>query len=113
MLKRFESSAYAFRSTLTTMIKQHEAFLKALDKGHIIYKEFYKEWSASDDVDIDELLSESENTLLADKYNTELLKKDVSNDLDILKDLLNDAEKVTRENSKKVGCSNRMHSSNQ
>ena len=102
MLKRFESSAYAFRATVSTMIQQHEAFLDALERGYIIYKEFYKEWSAGEDTDIDELLIESDNTVLADNYNIVALKRDVENDLAILQDLLDDANQINRQNSPKL-----------
>ena len=102
MLKRFESSAYAFSSTISKMINQHETFIEALKRNQIIYKEFFNEFSASDDEDFDKLLSDSENTIPADNYNIDLLKRDVESDIIILKDLLEDANTINSSNSEKL-----------
>ncbi|MFF9757907.1 hypothetical protein ACF1FC_35115, partial [Streptomyces sp. NPDC014344] len=36
LLKRFESSAYAFRRTVEKMISSHKRFLDALAEGHVL-----------------------------------------------------------------------------
>ena len=102
MLKRFESSAYAFVNTIGKMIKQHEAFLSALDDGKVIIKEFFKEWAASDQEDFEQLLRISEHTESIDAYNLEALKRDVENDLEILKGFHADVKKIDHGNSPKL-----------
>lgn len=102
MLKRFESSSHAFGCTLKTMIKQHELFIAGMDKGFIVLKDFYKEYSASDDIDIDELLSISDNTIPDDNYNIKDLRNNVNNDLEILKELHQDVKQVQQTNSPKL-----------
>ncbi len=61
MLKRFESSAEAFRRTLGRMLHEHEVFLEALSRGCVVRKEFFREISAvEDEGDIEEILEASE-----------------------------------------------------
>ncbi|MEV0615647.1 helicase-related protein [Nonomuraea sp. NPDC050404] len=57
LLKRFESSAYAFQRTLEKMIAGHEAFLSALDQGVVLTGDALHEWSSSDSDDIDNFLA--------------------------------------------------------
>ena len=56
LLKRFESSAYAFRRTVEKMITSHDQFLSALDAGRVLTGDALREWSSSDVDDIDEFL---------------------------------------------------------
>jgi len=103
LLKRFESSAHAFSLTLTKMIREHEAFLQALDRGKVVRKEFFKELSAADEeLDIDEVLQASENVEDAALFDTEALRSDVEADLSLLQDLRNDAEKVRADTDPKI-----------
>ena len=51
LLKRFESSAYAFARTTGTMAAGTNAFLKALDAGYILSPKAMEEWT---NVDTDE-----------------------------------------------------------
>ena len=48
LLKRFESSAYAFRRTAETMAQSHDAFLAALDAGRILTPKALEEWTTVD-----------------------------------------------------------------
>lgn len=56
LLKRFESSAYAFRRTVEKMITSHDHFLDALEGGYVLTGDALREWAASDSDDIDEFL---------------------------------------------------------
>ena len=49
ILKRFESSVFAFRRTVGKMAREHGAFLDALAKGHVVTTEFMRELSADDE----------------------------------------------------------------
>jgi hypothetical protein len=62
LLKRFESSPYAFQRTLATLIAGHENFLEALDKGHVVTTRFLREIGADDEMTLDELAAASQDT---------------------------------------------------
>ena len=102
LLKRFESSLFAFSNTLERMIKQHELFLEAIDKGKIISTRFLQELSADDETALEEFLEESPYTENADNYNVEDLKKGVKRDLTILIKLKKDADKVAKTKDEKL-----------
>lgn len=95
LLKRFESSVYAFCRTIGRMVRQHEVFLDGLENGIVYAKEFLREVSAAEDeVELEELLEGKIQQKNADNYNIEALKRDVTSDLFVLKDLLNSASNV-------------------
>lgn len=89
LLKRFESSCYAFARTLEKMVKEHDLFLKALDNGYVVRKELLHELSAaSDDDEIEELLEESTaQTEPAANFNVAALRRDVRHDRAVLERL--------------------------
>ena len=58
LLKRFESSAFAFSKSLKRMITQHDLFLKALDNGKVISTKFLQELSDDDETAFEEILQE-------------------------------------------------------
>ncbi|RWO41344.1 MAG: helicase [Mesorhizobium sp.] len=93
LLKRFESSCSAFRSTLEKMIREHQLFLTALDKGHVIRTKLIHEISG--DEDLDELLASSQDSVSAGLYRHKELRRAVEKDLAKLQALLASAEKVT------------------
>lgn len=97
LLKRFESSVYAFQLTAQRMVESHEAFLDALDKGYILTPEALEEWSNTDnDEDWEEILANSgaESTTA---YDVDRLRGDIENDRNILKRLAEQAANVDRE----------------
>ncbi len=57
LLKCLESSASALRSMLDTLIRSHEAFLKALEQGWVLTGEALKDWIASDAEDLEDHLA--------------------------------------------------------
>lgn len=102
LLKRFESSAFAFRSTLSALIHGHEVFLEALDKGHVITTEFLREISAEDETSLDDLLASSENTFPARDYDVKSLREAVQADLSKLQLLKSKASKILPEHDPKL-----------
>lgn len=97
LLKRFESSAHAFRRTLDKMIASHEQFLSALDQGQVLTGDALREWSASDAADIDEFLAaykgDDDNVRDARDYRTGELRAAVRADQDLLQ-RMHDAARV-------------------
>ncbi|MFD5063825.1 helicase-related protein [Streptomyces sp. NPDC058394] len=63
LLKRFESSAYAFQRTLDKMLASHEAFLNALDQGQVLTGDALREWSASDSDDLEAFIDSADDDL--------------------------------------------------
>lgn len=105
LLKRFESSVYAFAKTLEKMVREHEDFLKALATGKVVRKEFFQELSAADDEDaFEELLRETEHSEPASKYDVETLRRAVESDRDLLVALRDRARKVTAKADPKLAA---------
>lgn len=86
LLKRFESSCFAFHRTLEKLIGGHEVFLEALDKGHIVSTQFLNEFSG-DDSDLEEMLASSGDKVPATLFRAKDLKAAVQSDLAKLRGL--------------------------
>lgn len=89
LLKRFESSAYAFQRTLGKMTESHEAFLSALDQGMVLTGDALREWSSSDSDDIDDFLGsldadDADSVKNADEFDVAALRTAVEADLILL-----------------------------
>ena len=95
LLKRFESSAHAFRRTLNKLIGEHEYFLSALDKGHVVNTRFLQELSGADDELLDELLDSHEGVSPAGDYDVPVLRAAVAGDLAKLQALCAAVEEIT------------------
>jgi Helicase conserved C-terminal domain len=95
LLKRFESSAFAFCRTLDKLINEHRAFLEALGRGHVVNTRFLRELAASDDSSFDDLLAESNDVTSAGDYDLKALQGAVSADLAKLEQLCEAARRVT------------------
>ncbi len=106
LLKRFESSAQAFRSTLARMIRQHEIFLVALDRGQVVRREFFRELSAADDeeADVDDLLDGTEHVDDVGAFDVAALRADVVKDLDLLREMAAAAASVKPSNDPKLAA---------
>lgn len=92
LIKRLESSFYAFRNSLDRFIHSYEQFLSQFDEGNVYVSKKYTnkifEFLENDnDQSIEKLISEGK----ADKFNTkdfrDTFRKDLQNDLDILRDI--------------------------
>ncbi|GAA1150757.1 SNF2-related protein [Nocardioides aquiterrae] len=87
LLKRFESSAYAFCRTVEKMIESHDRFLHALDAGYVLTGENLRDYVAVGIDDADEFLAELEDddgTMDAANYDIEELRKAVQADRALL-----------------------------
>ncbi|HZR77009.1 helicase-related protein [Bradyrhizobium sp.] len=102
LLKRFESSAFAFVNTLDTLIHGHKVFLEALGRGHIVTTRFLREIAPQDETTLDELLKGSPDTLPARDYDTKRLRKAVEADLAKLMDLRAKAAKISPQRDPKL-----------
>jgi len=83
LLKRFESSAHAFRLSLTRMLREHDLFLDALARGKVIATAFLRELSVDDDA-FDDLLESSDHAADATDYDAKSLRETVEHDRAIL-----------------------------
>ena len=102
LLKRFESSAAAFRKTIEKMAGEHELFLEALSKGKVITTAFLQEISGDDESAFEALLDASEETLPSGLYDINALRRDVQHDLDILRALAEEAAKIRPDRDPKL-----------
>ncbi|MGW9642435.1 helicase-related protein [Streptomyces albidoflavus] len=91
LLKRFESSAYAFRRTVEKMISSHKRFLDALAEGHVLTGDALREWASSDSDNMDDFLAgyegDDDNVGDASDYDTEALHSVVTADKVLLERL--------------------------
>lgn len=101
LLKRFESSSFAFLRTLDNLIHGHEIFLEALDKGYVVTTKFIEE-IADDEAAIDDLLESSQQNVSADLFDKVVLRASVKADVGILKRLRAAALKITPEKAPKL-----------
>ncbi|MFC7527581.1 helicase-related protein [Actinoplanes sp. GCM10030250] len=87
LLKRFESSAYAFECTVSKMIASHDRFLDALDAGLVLTGDALREWSGTGTDDVDEWLGSLDGTdgvADAADYDTRALSEAVRADQALL-----------------------------
>ena len=100
LLKRFESSPYAFSRTCERMASSHDAFLSLLDNGRVATGEALADWIATDSDDIEEvdLYLDAHIGLTDDaaQYEIDKLRLHVARDRDILRSLAATARTVTR-----------------
>ena len=107
LLKRFESSCFAFRETIQKMILQHDLFLQALEKGHVVTTAFLQDISGDDESLFDQLFEEllekhSENIADARYFDIAQLKNDVLRDRDLLQSLEDSATSISNESDAKL-----------
>ena len=102
LLKRFESSGFAFGNTVSKMAREHQTFLDALDEGYVVTTQFMKEMSADDEAVFQDVLGGSEHKDDASLYDSEGLRAAVERDLDQLRGLANDAASIVRDEDPKL-----------
>ena len=102
ILKRFESSAVAFRRTVEKMAREHGAFLKALDASQVVTTAFMRELSADDDAAFEDLLDTTEHGSDAARYDVEGLRAAVERDGRILQALADEAAAITPDRDPKL-----------
>ena len=94
ILKRFESSVFAFRATVGKMADEHKVFLDALEAGHVVSTAFMRELSADDEAAFEDVLEATGHRADAALYDVERLRRDVTRDRDLLQSLARRAEEV-------------------
>ena len=87
LLKRFESSVFAFRKTVQKLAREHEAFIAALDKGHVLTTRQLQEFAGADDEELDSVIESIGATEPAGHYRFGDLRRDVARDLESLTQL--------------------------
>ena len=105
LLKRFESSCFAFRETIQKMVRQHDQFLEALEKGHVVTTAFLQDQEVSGDDEIlfeDLLKKHSEDIADARDFDVTHLKHRVSRDRDLLQSLENSAAPISNQDDAKL-----------
>lgn len=95
LLKRFESSVFAFRKTVERMIVAHDIFLKALKTGRVVTTKFIQEISGDDEAVFEDLLATTEHSNNAKLYDINQLRKAVERDRKILQGLTCAIEEIT------------------
>jgi superfamily II DNA or RNA helicase len=93
LLKRFESSAFAYLNTLNRLIHGHEVFLEALKQGHVVTTRFLQELG-DDEQTLDEALDRSPYTYPSSLFNVRTLRTAVDADLAILRRLADGAREI-------------------
>ncbi len=98
LLKRFESSGYAFQRTIGKMIESHDTFLSVLDDGWVITGDALRQWIASDSDEVEEFIDaldgETAERHVADavEYDLEGLRSAVEADRCLLEQLAEKAK---------------------
>jgi len=102
LLKRFESSVYAFARTVQRMVAAHDSFLQALGRGYVARAEALAE---VEDVDNDEALDEllkEHGEEMAVGYDVDSLRADVARDQELLSRFAQLAQAVKRDDDPKL-----------
>ena len=102
LLKRFESSVYAFRKTVEKMVHEHKLFLNALAAGHVVKTAFMKELSADDDAVFEDILGSTEHSSDAALFDTNNLREAVERDQILLQDLVDLTSEIRADNDPKL-----------
>lgn len=104
LLKRFESSIFAFRRTLEKLIAEHRTFLDALDKGRVVSTRFLQEIDGGDDETLEQLLEASEHSTPAGLFDLPKLRGDAEGDLSKLQALHEAVQLITPEDDPKLAA---------
>jgi superfamily II DNA or RNA helicase len=105
LLKRFESSTYAFARTCRKMARSHETFLEALNDGWVLTGDSLAAWEKtdSDDFDPGKIANDLGGTREpATDYDTVELRVAVEGDRDLLVEFAERAESVANEADPKL-----------
>ncbi|MFL2952878.1 MAG: phospholipase D-like domain-containing protein [Candidatus Thalassarchaeaceae archaeon] len=105
LLKRLESSVYALAETCNRMRSSFEGFLAALELGSIPKADVLGQWIDADGLDNDEfskILDGNEDTIPADGFDVDELKRDVQHDLKLIIELHDLAREVNPDDDPKL-----------
>ncbi|MFA5858851.1 MAG: helicase-related protein [Elusimicrobiota bacterium] len=106
VLKRFESSYVAFQKSIRNFIAIYTAFLRAVDKGIIPAgpegEELIESMIDTDDAAVLAQYDDSDNKYQAGNFDTAKMMKDLNNDLDVFKQLLELVETIVPKEDAKL-----------
>ena len=102
LLKRFESSAFAFRKTVKKMVREHDTFLEALDSGYVVTTAFMREISSDDETVLEELLAATQQRRDAALFDADQLRDAVVRDRDCLQGLAEETGVITPDRDPKL-----------
>ena len=113
LFKRFESSVYAFKRTVTRLLTVHTLFLEALDEGIVAAGKaaqqiLYDASNATEsDINADERYILDQLGNLSESYDTKDfniadLRRDIEHDITVLRQILEPVEKITEEKDAKL-----------
>jgi hypothetical protein len=102
LLKRFESSAYAFAQTAEKMAQAHDVFLQGLNRHIVLTAEGIEEWGTTDNDEALEEIARETGSVSTDGFDVARLKRDVEADRDLLRAFASKARLVTPEKDPKL-----------
>lgn len=108
LLKRFESSAVAFASTVMKMIASQDQFLSALDKGQVLTGDALRAWAAADSDDINAIIGSLDgetvdnNVDSVSRYDLPALRAAVVADRGLLHRLFTEVASVSWKSDPKI-----------
>ncbi|MEX0755625.1 MAG: helicase-related protein [Actinomycetota bacterium] len=103
LLKRFESSSYAFAQTCRRMADSYVAFLDLLDQGRVASGEELAEWIATDsDEDESVMRRLPRGAEPASLFNVEELRRDAEEDLALLLAFADEAAAIAADDDPKL-----------
>lgn len=104
LLKRFESSAFAFATTCRRMADSHDSFLDLLARGKVATGEVLSEWIRADSDDLEQFLGNHRQLDDAGDYDVDALRQAVTADRDLLRTFAAEAERVSAEQDPKLAA---------
>jgi hypothetical protein len=108
LLKRFESSGYAFQRTIDKMVGSHDIFLAALDEGWVITGDALREWMASDSDEMEAFIDSLDagvaerHVARIEDYEVDALRAAVEADRALLRELGEKAKAADSANDPKI-----------
>lgn len=102
LLKRFESSAFAFERTLDKLCREHRMFLAALDRGHVVTTRALHELAGADDEALDDLLDQTHESVSTSDFDVPELREAVKGDLGKLEALCAAVQQITPDRDPKL-----------
>ena len=108
LLKRFESSSYAFANTCRKMAASIDDFLELLARGHVATGQTLTEWASTDSDDIEALEDfasrNREDIEPARLFDVEALQADAAHDRQMLLSFADQAGAITPDNDPKLAA---------
>ncbi len=106
LFKRFESSVFAFKTTVEKMLTVHQRFLEALEQGFIPAGEdaqaILYEPSQGEEQDLIEALRQASGKYNLKDFDSARLKQHIRHDIDLLKKILALVEPITPDQDAKL-----------